>query len=451
MKLHRSLSMYNISTKEHDITKNKSHLTDMIQSIKKSEHEPKYKPKMDAANFKPICIKVNKNWANKETRPGSKYSPVVVAKNQDEQVVKSMGVVKDVRVDACQNLASKGKGSSNWVSFKGRPNENDNLKLNEDTIPAIVISGGSAKKLASEMARDYKLSLAFHPNNMQESPVYILVHEADYIPYNEAFSELKNQYKNLHIIGWDAGKLTGFGAARSAAVAFADALTYKPKRFMMMDQDLLKTQDTRHTNPRVNSEIQRKHNAGMPVVGYGVPFPNREGFTGIFANTAKPEHENYNAPTAAFVDINAPYRKPNSDGAYPAWMVSGGEDMYMTKHYKFMKDDVNTSLLDGRIVKKELQGESDFPNKYWNENRVETLKLLFEAEKDTLLRFDNKDITLDELMHEFVKSGYIESHPSPESYFTASSVIERIILRLQMEGNDESGLIGILNKHNLTQ
>ncbi|MBY0444286.1 MAG: hypothetical protein K2Q15_03650, partial [Burkholderiales bacterium] len=149
-----------------------------------------------------------------------------------------------------------------------------------------------------------------------------------------------------------------------------------------------------------------------------------------FAVIAKPPLEEFNTPPQQLVSIQAPFREHQSDGIYPAYMVAGGEDMLMGLQLDLVKDGKNTTLLENRIVKKELEGPADQPNTYWNKARVETLEALFESEKGTMVCFEGKDMTLDNLMKLFVQKQWITAHPSPDSYNIAACVIERIILRL---------------------
>jgi len=70
---------------------------------------------------------------------------------------------------------------------------------------------------------------------------------------------------------------------------------------------------------------------------------------------------------------------------------------------------------------------------YWSEGRVQTLKALFEAEKNTLVAFEGESMTLDSLMSKFVGNGWVSAHPSVDSYTAAACIVERIILRLASE------------------
>lgn len=400
----------------------------------------------------PISVERNPRWINPETRPTCKFSPVKVGdlphkdamKSTREEAIKSMRAVLDNRIDTCRE-PSMDRGipsAGSWFSFIRGPQLHEPL-LNKDTVPALVISGGSASKLTADLSKDY--SLAWHPKNMTNErgthaePVYRLVHKLDYPTYASTMKEVLEQYPNLHLVGWDGGKLTGFGAARTSALAFADTLSYRPERIMMVDQDVVKTEQTRHTNPTVRTKIESLHQTThQPVVGYGIGYPARQSPPAPFGETLPPKSSDLNGPAEQFVSIKAPFRKQWEDGVYPPYMVAGGEDMLMSKELGLSKDGRNMVLPEERIIKKELRGPADTPNVYWNEGHAQTLKTLFEAEKNTLVEFENQKMSLDELMHEFKDNGWIASHPSVESYNFSACVIERIILRLNNELTKEA-------------
>ncbi|MFO2463435.1 hypothetical protein OOJ96_19680 [Pseudomonas sp. 15FMM2] len=392
----------------------------------------------------PITVERNPQWINPETRPACKYSPVKVSDlpqknaltNIREETTKSMQAVLDNRISTCRELAmERGTPSAgSWFSFI-RGAQLHQPQLNKRTVPAIVLSGGSASKLTADLSKDY--SLAWHPKNMRNEPVYLLVHKMDYPTYASTMKETLEKYPNLHLIGWDGGKLTGFGAARASAIAFADSLAYRPERVMMIDQDVVKTEQTRHTHPAVRAKVANLHQTtNQPVVGYGIGYPSRQSSPPPFGETLPPDpSSDLNGPAEQFVSITAPFRKQWEDGIYPPYMVAGGEDMLMSKQLGLSKNGRNVALPEHRIIKKELKGPADTPNVYWNEGRTQTLKALFEAEKNTLVEFENQKMSLDDLMHKFVENGWIDSHPSVESYNTSACVIERIILRLNNELN----------------
>ncbi|WP_139167054.1 hypothetical protein [Chromobacterium sphagni] len=378
----------------------------------------------------PIEMEVNSRWIDKQTRPACKYAPVVISKGQGEEAMKSMRSVEENRIETCRQLAMTHRSSDRcgWISFI-RHDQASDLRFGPDNVPAIVISGGSANKIAQELGKDF--SLAWHPMNMRNEPVYLLVHKMDYQTYAAALKEALDQYPNLRLVGWDGGQLTGFGAARAAATTLADSLPYRPERILMMDQDVVQTEGTRHSRPDVQQAVIDKHGStGKPIIGYGVGYPTRQDVPKPFAATAKPDAQDFNSPAQQFVSIQAPFRERQGDGIYPAHMVAGGEDMLMGLRLGLAKDGKNTAILKGRIVKKELKGPADQPNAYWNKARVETLGALFESEKGTMVRFEGQDMTLDDLMKLFVRKQWLAAHPSPDSYNAAACVIERIILRL---------------------
>lgn len=390
----------------------------------------------------PIRLNPNSRWINQQTRAACKYSPVKVPKSEHEDVNLSMQAVLLNRIQTCRTLAGERNipGDNNrWLSFIRGPQLSD-AHFNSDTVPALVISGGSANKLAADLRNDY--SLAWHPKNMpagldgRPDPVYLLVHRLDYQAYMSALSDALICYPNLRVIGWDGGKLTGFGAARAATLGFADSLPWQPNRIMMIDQDVVTTEKTRHSNPAVRRRIEALHQTTkQPIVGFGVGYPTRQLPPPPFKGTVQPTPSELDGPAEQFVSIRAPYRQRRGDGIYDSYMVAGGEDMLMSKNLGLSKNGRNTVLVQERIVKKELAGPPDVPNVYWNEGRVQTLKALFEAEKGTAVTFEGETMTLDKLMSQFVENGWISSHPSVESYTAAACIVERIILRLNSESN----------------
>ncbi|ELU09657.1 hypothetical protein CAPTEDRAFT_189861, partial [Capitella teleta] len=385
----------------------------------------------------PVRLKENRLWVDKRTRPSCKYAPVLVAKGQNENAIKSMRLIKENRIELCRNLKSDGAvDDHDWYSFTRGTNKANELpqssKYSTNTEPLVVLSGGSAKKIRTELEKDF--SLAWHPENLRGEPVYLLVHRLDFENYSKALKEALNKYENLHLIGWDGGELTGFGAARAAALSFAHSLPYNPERILMLDQDVVQTEATRHTNPLVKKNIEDTHNkTGKDVVAYGVGYPTRQTVPRPFSSLPQPKTEDYNSPAQQFVSIKAPFLSKGNRGLYPEYMVSGGEDMLMGRLLGLSKDKKNTVLLENPIVKKELLGEADTNNDYWNKARVETLKNLFDIENSIQVDFDGSIMTLNELMHYFVDNNWIASHPSPESYNVASSIVERIILRFHSE------------------
>ncbi|MGC0155110.1 hypothetical protein ACPRNU_21845 [Chromobacterium vaccinii] len=381
----------------------------------------------------PIEIKINPQWADKQTRAACKYAPVIIGKGQDAEAMKSMRSVEENRIATCRQLAIADRPSDrcSWISFI-RHDPSSDLRFGPENVPAIVISGGSANKIAQDLGKDF--SLAWHPMNMRGEPVYLLVHKMDYRTYASALKDALEQYPNLRLVAWDGGQLTGFGAARAAATTLADSLPYRPERILMMDQDVVQTEGTRHSRPDVRQAVIDKHgSSGKPIIGYGVGYPTRQDVPKPFAATAKPDPQDFNSPAQQFVSIQAPFRERRGDGIYPAHMVAGGEDMLMGLQLGLADNGSNTAILDDRIVKKELKGPVDQPNAYWNKARVDTLEALFESEKGTRVLFEGQDMTLDQLMKLFVQRQWLASHPSADSYNAAACVIERIILRLNKQ------------------
>jgi hypothetical protein len=396
-------------------------------------------------NIIPISLVRNPDWVDPKTRAACKYSPVIVSELPHKGAVKSMQEVLFNRIEICRELSlDRGiPGNGSWFSFIRGPQLYE-PHLHNGTVPIIVISGGSANKLSAELGKDY--SLAWHPMNMRREldspaePVYLLVHKLDYPTYSTVMKEELELYPNLHLVGWDGGKLTGFGAARASALAFADTLSYRPGRVIMVDQDVVKTEQTRHTNPTIRNNVETLHQTTkQPIVGYGVGYPTRQPSPPPFSETHPPERSDLNSPAQQFVSIQAPFRNQWSDGIYPPYMVAGGEDMLMGIELGLTKDKRNTVLPEERIIKKELKGAADVPNAYWNEGRSQTLQALFESEKNTMVEFENRKMTLDNLMSKFEEEGWIASHPSDESYNVAVCIIERIILKLNKELVKEVG------------
>ncbi len=395
----------------------------------------------------PITIQRNPNWIDLAKRPTCKYAPVIVAKDQSPDAVQSMKKVLETRVNICRLLATQNDNpnlnGTGWFSFlRAGPSHEPHLR--SGNVPVVVISGGNALKIAREL--DANFSLAWHPMNLRNEPLYLLVHALDFRPYQYALSSIMTRFRNMHLIGWDGGKMTGFGAARAAALAFADSLPYRPQRILLMDQDVVQTEGTRHTRPDVEDKVAALHDRlGKPIVGLGVGYPTRESVPKPFADVRFPGEKDFTSPSQQFVSIQAPFRQrpantphpylmnsnyaKTDDGIYPAFMVAGGEDMLMSYELELIQDDHNDTLRHDRIVKKALQGPNDQNNLYWNNARVETLDRVFRAEKYTSLDFEGAVCTLDELMQKFYLLGWQGRHPSPDTYNHAACVIERIILR----------------------
>lgn len=415
----------------------------------------------------PIVISINPDWVDPTTKDSCKYSPVVVPKVQTPGAILAMQEALKTRISTCKSLASIIQDvrlpDTSWFSFlRAGPSHEPHLR--PSNVPVIVISGGSARKLAADLSSSY--SLAWHPINLRSEPLYLLVHKLDFNNYARAMAGIMSQFRNMHLIGWDGSGMTGFGAARAAALAFADTLPYRPKRILMMDQDVIQTETTRHTNPEVHTNLLNKH-ATKPIVGLGVGYPTRvpapgritnkgktiDGFHVTFGQESRPEGlTDFNSPAQQFVSILAPFRSraprkvhprtqettqaKKDDGMYPSYMVAGGEDMLMGMQLGLTEDDINTALLNAKIQKKALSGAPDPTNEYWNGARVTTLARLYDIEKSTVLFLDDtkKQMTLDEFLTLLQTNGLIKSHPSAESYNVSACVIERIILRLHKLG-----------------
>ncbi|WP_157646299.1 hypothetical protein [Burkholderia ubonensis] len=398
----------------------------------------------------PICLERNPAWVDTNTRPECKYSPVVVTKNPNPAAIESMQEVLSTRIRVCQKLGLvNGVG---WLSFKrgSRIVTAFDRHLRSHNVPVIVISGGSGKKIAADLNRNRRL--AWHPENVPGEPVYLLVHWLDYDNYASALSGALSRYRNLRLIGWQGGQMTGFGAARAAALAFADSLPYRPHRILMVDQDVVETEATRLGRPTVRREVEALHaTSRKPVVGYGVGYPTRVPHVpGPFSTIDAPAANDFNSPAQQLVSVMAPFRDKFKDGIYPAYMVAGGEDMLMGMELNLICEDRNIVLLDRKIVKKALRGDPDPSNEYWDGARVKTLVELYKEEKNALVNFEGETMELGGLMSRFVDLGWIDQKPAAgyphgaELYNTSACVVERIILRLRKTGKFHDNFNGVI-------
>lgn len=395
--------------------------------------------RMQAAPTVPIALKLNGRWLKNtgEGKTANKYRPIAVLFHQKPGHQEAIKRILDRRVAICHDLAAQSSGSSNcsWLSFV-RPPEHSERHLGSHTVPALVLTSGSAGKIAEELKRNHEL--AWHPANMRNEPVYLVLHKAELSHYQDSLRDALSTYKNLHLVGWDGGELTGFGAARAAALAFADSLSYSPDRIIMMDHDVVLTNDTRPTNPRVTQRVESLHQStGKRIVGYGTGYGQRSSAVPRTAGVVdhalgKPKATQLITPTQQFVSIKAPFRDLDSapDGLYPPYMVSGNEDHVMTMSQGIMGEEKNTTITRHRISKKTLEGTESHPNLYGSELRPRTLEQLFESEKDTPVEFEHQTMTLEALVTLFAERGWIESHPSPESHQLSSLIIEKIIIKL---------------------
>ncbi|HYQ14341.1 MAG TPA: hypothetical protein VEQ58_01245, partial [Polyangiaceae bacterium] len=276
-------------------------------------------------------------------------------------------------------------------------------------------------------------------------------------------------YRNLHVIGWDGGQLTGFGAARSAALAFADTLPYRPGRVIMMDQDVVQSPKVRLTEFGPGSTVERAHRVSrVSVIGLGVGYPTRvtakelQGTTlsllGVREPKARalglldgahpvpqrpasflpePADADYQSPVQQAVSIEAPFRSQGkavtdtiyADGHYPSFMVTGGEDMLMGRELGLPQvaetPVLRSSLIKGRIVKKGLEGPADTSNKHWSVLRASMLATLYAREKLIDVSWCGNSMTLEKMI------GILEAVTGVEdTHNTSSNIVERIILKL---------------------
>ncbi|MEQ8962583.1 MAG: hypothetical protein RLP02_32515, partial [Coleofasciculus sp. C2-GNP5-27] len=172
-----------------------------------------------------ISLSQNDAWINPETRPANKYAPVTVDKVQNS-ACEQMSDVLLTRKQTCSELGYKPIGGYTFT----RADQLSQRNYRSHTIPIIVLSGGASGKIKLELDRD--LALAWHPLSSRGKPVYIFVHQLDYATYERTLRSELSRYKNLFLVGWNGGGLTGFGAARSAALAYAQSLPYLPDRIL---------------------------------------------------------------------------------------------------------------------------------------------------------------------------------------------------------------------------
>ncbi|WP_426105766.1 hypothetical protein [Massilia sp. TSP1-1-2] len=433
-----------------------------------------------------ISLKQNPAWMNEKTRPASKYTPVMFPKVTPLGEKAEMLAIVERRIASCQRLAlvrNDMLDTAAWFSFRHDQMRERNLRPHN--VPIFVLSGGNAQRIKQEFEQARGYTLAWHPATARNEPVYLFVHNSDYNTYRKTLSAQFGQYRNLFLVGWDGGQLTGFGAARAAVLSYADCLPYAPQRLIMMDQDVVATEMTRPSSSDVTNKVLELHRTQKkPVIGYGVGFPKREAkipstseqLTGTYTRdlpkgksvpgevlneqqqalsvkkkdlparnstidfagaSAQPSPSPF-APTQQFVSIKAPFRKKN-DGIYPAFMVAGGEDMLMTQLEKLQTKNAegiptaNPTVRNEKIFKKALPGEADAPNIYWSEKRIKTLDELFKDEEDTQVSYEGGPaMKLKDLCQHFVAKGYIKP---AEVSGTAALIIERIILKAnQVEG-----------------
>ncbi|WP_133470982.1 hypothetical protein [Paraglaciecola marina] len=389
-----------------------------------------------------IVLKSNPDWINPDTRPACKYAPVKVDKSQTPEAIKNMQQALLNRIRLCRNLASRRNNlliSSNWFSFL-KAGKGHEPHLKPSSLPIIVLSGGNSNRLKNELTQSY--NLAWHPVNVRAEPVYLLVHRIEFKKYVAALRGVLATYRNFHIIGWDGGSLTGFGAARAAGLAFADSLGYCPRRVILMDQDVVHSNRTRIFNYGVGSKVEREHyRRELPVLGLGVGFPTRFSpqelsdryMARLQGEDTIPKPDDFNSPAQQAVSILAPFRDRQSevlfaDGVYPPYMVAGGEDMLMGFQLG-LNSHPRGHIISGEIAKKSLEGPGDSNNKHWNVLRVDMLKYLYNNEKKTKVLWYGKPQTIETVLGILIASRNLSPKPA-EVYNTSACIIERIILRL---------------------
>lgn len=390
-----------------------------------------------------VALEPFEKWIVKKTRPAWKYSPVAVVAPNGETASEYRAVVEN-RVRACKELGvirhKKDTNAAAWYGFLHDQLRERNLRSHN--VPIFVLSGGASARIKAEFDKK-EFTLAWHPAMAKGEPVYLFVHKHDHSTYLKTLDAEFSRYRNLFLVGWDGGEMTGFGAARAAVLAYAARLPYKPQRIVMMDQDVAAMEDTRPSKPEVDRAINQLHDAGggTPVVGYGMGFATRvedipsvpsqlagkstKEVTKLVKSSKKPSKF---SPVQQFVSIKAPFRNAD-DGAYPAFMVAGGEDMLMTMVQKGGAKQ-NSPVLPKPIVKLDLgrtKVDGDADNVYWNHDRLNTLTKLYEAEKSTAVTYLGSDAkTIEDLCAHFVTKGHIDAADVP---VTSALIIERIILK----------------------
>ncbi|SQA98089.1 Uncharacterised protein [Cedecea neteri] len=236
--------------------------------------------------------------------------------------------------------------------------------------------------------------------------------------------------------------MSGYGAARAAAIAFADALPYRPKQILLMDQDAALTEQTRHTNPVVKkSLLQAQIKAGYPqrttIIGLGRGNPTRVSVPSFKNQLIPPQRTTHKAkyisraPTQQIIAITAPFIDRHTDGIYPSFMVAGGEDMLMNCKLDIVTiKESNISCLDATIIKKELPVDLEHPeppNRYWDNTQLNTLKKLYEVEKNYKISLTNFNGTVEQLIHSFIQKGIIKNSET-DIYNTSANIVERILI-----------------------
>ena len=344
------------------------------------------------------------------------------------------------RINICRRLALRPDKLGGHTSFGFNRNACrtiHSMKLKSTNIPIIVNSTGAAARIAKDLLSNY--SLAWHPENARDEPVYLLVHKFEFEYYRQALSKV--EYKNFYLISWDGGQMSGFGAARAAAMAFADALPYRPKQILLMDQDVILTEQTRHTNPVVKKALlQAQIKAGYPqkttIIGFGKGNTKRVPVLSFKNQLNPPENtRSYTsrAPIQQIVAITAPFVDRHTDGIYPSFMVAGGEDMLMNyKQGLITRLNGNTSFLDATILKKELAADSEHPeppNPYWGNTQLNTLKKLYDIEKGYKVSLKGFSGTIEQLILSFIREGVIKDTKT-DIYNTSANIVERILIFL---------------------
>jgi hypothetical protein len=402
-------------------------------------------------------------WLDKGTRGACKYAPVKVARRQSADALASMRSVRARRIEICRALATLSfsrdgdildkppEVRNTWLTFL-RSGPCIMPSRTVTGVPLIVISGGSAQLIAHELSASQG-NLAYDPHIMYRNPIYLVVHRLDYDSYVRALRPMLGRYKNLRIIGWSGGAMAGFGAARAAALAFADNLPGAPARVVMLDQDVV-----RSDLPSGWADADGRFIQPEQILGLGIGYPERfspsvlalaeKRWIGVGvgdptdeqrAYLQQPSLDDLNSPAQQAVSIRRPFREPGSalfrDGYYPPYMVSGGEDMLMGQLLHSVQRQVS-SIPSVKITKKNMANSSwtteeipTFPlghNAYWMGLRVAVLGYLYELEKGLRISYGNKAMTIEQLMDQFVAEGHIGRG---EVTNTSASIIERIILR----------------------
>jgi hypothetical protein len=269
--------------------------------------------------------------------------------------------------------------------------------LTQDTVPLFVISSNSAEAIDNYLKSSATNKLAWDARVNNSKLIYLFVHKTEFQTYQNKLGRLFQKGQPYKLVGWQGGALTGFGAVRAAVLHLAAELQFKPKRILMMDQDVLDKKSNQAQSPKVADKLTEAHkqvstdtSKPVQVVGLGKGAPLR-----VNAPT-NDRHVNPSAsPAQQYVSIAAPFR-PNSGKLYPFFMVAGGEDMAMSGklgHFTGARHTNIALIPNSKIDKVALGGKGDgTPDAAIAKKK--TLDSLFSKEKGIQLIFDGATTTV---------------------------------------------------------